>query len=501
MAKTKSQAKKIIIIGSGFGGLSATALLAKEGFDITVFEKNEGPGGRASVLKEKGFTFDMGPSWYMMPEVFERFFKEFGKSSKDFYTLKKLIPQYRVIFDDKKNYDITGIASDDKKIFESLEKGSYKEFQRYLKDAQTKYELSMNHVLYKNINTIFGFLNKDIAGSTSFKDLFIPLHKHVTHYFRSERIQQLIEYMVVFLGASPSIAPAIFSMITYAGFKLGVWYPMGGMGKVVDAMYTLGKENGATFHFKSPVEKIIVENGKAKGVVVKGKTHEADIIISNADYAFTESLFSNSNLKNYTKKYWAKKKFAPSAFLIYLGVKGKIPRLLHHTLYLGDNWKKHFEAIFDTPDWYPNPSLYINKPSETDNSVAPKGYENIMVLVPIAPGLREDKKSKEKYAQYILNYLEEKLDIQFQKNIVYKKIFSVSDFENRYNSYKGNALGGLAHTLLQSSIWRSNNKHPKVKGLYFSGANTNPGIGVPPAIISGHLVRDRILKDYPMKKI
>lgn len=486
----------IIIIGAGFGGLAAAALLAKDGYQVTVLEKNEQPGGRASSLNAKGFRFDMGPSWYMMPEVFEKFFAEFGKVPADYYKLIPLKPQYRVFFADNSHIDITGNLKKDKATFEKIEPGFSKQFDKYLNESQQKYEISMKSVLYKNMDSVFDLLTPEMAINGSQLGVFEPMHSYISKFFKHPKIQQILIYNLVFLGCSPKNAPALFSLMTHVDFNLGIWYPEGGITEVVNAIENIGKEYGVKYVYNSPVEKLILENGVITKAVTAHKTYKADIIISNADYRFTENILSDQSLRTYTEEYWQKKTLTPSAFLLYLGIKGKLPKLQHHNLYFGEDWGQHFDDVFKHPRWPLDPSLYINKASYSDSTVAPKGHENLMVLVPIAPGLNENDNWRSHYADYIIQFMEEKLHLSIKKNIVYQKIFSVTDFEQRYNSFKGNALGGLAHTFFQSAVWRPNNKSKKIPNLFFVGANTVPGIGVPPAIISGHLVKDRINKYY-----
>jgi len=484
--------KSIIILGAGFGGLSAAALLAKDGHQVTILEKNEQPGGRASTLVSDGFRFDMGPSWYMMPEVFEKFFEEFGKTSQDFFKLIPLRPQYRVFFGDKTQIDITGNLKQDKQTFEKIEPGFSKKFDQYLTESKLKYEISMKSVLYRNMNTLFDLINFDMMKHGPQMGIFESMHSYISKFFKHPKIQQILEYNLVFLGCSPKNAPALFSLMTHVDFNLGIWYPEGGITSLVKALEKIGRNHGVSYIYNTPAQQLITENGRITKIITANKTYTADIIISNADYAFTESILSDQTLRTYSEAYWTKKVMTPSAFILYLGVKGKLPTLEHHNLYFGDDWSKHFDDVFKHSRWPIEPSIYINKASQSDVTVAPKGHENLMVLVPIAPGLEENESWRASYAEYIIKYIETNLDIKLKENIVYQKIFSVTDFMQRYNSYQGNALGGLAHTLFQSAIWRPNNFSKKISNLLFVGANTVPGIGVPPAVISGHLVRDRV---------
>jgi len=484
--------KKIIIIGGGIGGLAAAALLAKDGHKVTVLEKNEQLGGRASRLTAKGYTFDLGPSWYMMNDVFEKFFAEFGKKPTDYLKLIRVQPQYRIFFSDRTHLDITSNLKQTKKTFESIEKGSSAALDRYLSEAKLKYEVAIQHVLYHNADHLRDFFTPALAKYGAKLHPFTSMDHYVKRFFHTEKLQQIIQYTLVFLGGAPSNMPALYSLMSHVDFNLGTYYPMGGFYEVTKAIVAVGKKQGVTYLTDQEVSEIVTKNGVVTGVTVNGKHMAADVVISNADYAHTEDLLSDQSARSFSKKSWDNKVLSPSAFLLYIGYKGTLPQLQHHNIYFGKNWINHFNDIFDRPNWPKQPSVYINKPSATDHNIAPKGHENLMILVPIASRLKEDKTSRLAYAHFILQYLKKNIGVDLQSRLEYIKIFSVSDFATRYNSLGGNALGGLAHTLLQTGPWRSPNKSKKLSNLFFVGATTVPGIGVPPAIISAHLVRDRV---------
>lgn len=491
--KNLKKSKSVLVIGGGIAGLASAALLAKDGFLVTLLEKNSRLGGRANLLKKKGFRFDMGPSWYLMPDIFEKFFAEFGHKPTDFFSLEKVNPQYRIFFSDGTHVDISTDLKKNLKLFESIEPGSSARFKDYLKEAEAKYKIAVESVLYRNVNSWFDFFNWELLKNGPKLNVFESMDSYVKKFFKTEKMQQIIQYTLVFLGGAPSNVPALYSLMTHVDFNMGAFYPEGGFYSVVEAMHKIGKRLGVNYVTNSEVSKISIKDEKIVGVYVGKKKYTADFYISNADLAHTEDLFSDQTVRAYQPSYWEKKTFAPSAFLLYLGVKGKLPSLEHHNIMFGKNWIEHFNAIFDKPSWPQTPSIYINKASATDPTVAPKNHENLMVLVPIAAGLSESHEWRETYASFIISYLEKELKISLQKKIVFKEIFSVSDFASAYNSYAGNALGGLAHTLFQTGLWRPNNTHKNISNLFFSGAGTVPGIGVPPALISGHLVRDRVV--------
>jgi len=491
------KSQHVVIIGGGVAGLASAALLAKDGYKVTLYEKNERVGGRANLHTAKGFSFDLGPSWYLMPDVFNRFFAYFDKKPDDLLELKPMEPQYRMFFPDGSSEDISRDPKKTRKIFERLEPGAGKRFDQYLAESKRKYDISMGSVLYKNADTWFDFFSWELLREGKNLNVFQSMESYVNSFFKSEKLRQIIQYTLVFLGGAPSNTPALYSLMTHLDFNEGVFYPMGGFYKVIQAIADVAKKSGAKLITNAPITQIVTEAGRVTGVRVKGKFVAADVVIGNADYVHLEDMLDDQSKRMHSHRYWKKQTLSPSAFLLYLGVKGSLPKLEHHNIYFGENWLEHFDTIFKQPSWPQQPSLYINKPSASDPSVAPKGHENLMILVPIAPGLKETPLWKEQYAQFVIRYIEQNLGIQLEKNIVYQKIFSVTDFASMYNSYQGNALAGTAHTLWQTGPFRAANKHRYLENLFFAGAYTVPGIGVPPALISAELAWDRVKKYRP----
>ncbi len=485
---------RVIIIGAGVGGLASAALLAKDGFDVTVIEKNEQPGGRASLLEKDGFAFDMGPSWYLMPDVYERFFQAMGATTNDYLKLTHLSPHYRIFHADGSHVDITGDLEADKATFERLEPGSAAQFDRYLAESKIKYDLSVESILYRNITSPLDFLDKDIRDKGRQLRVFESMQHYVARFFHTEKMQQIIQYTLVFLGGIPRNTPALYSLMAHVDFNLGVWYPDGGMYSVVRALVALGEKHGVRYLYNQPVTNIEVQNGRVQTVHTTHGSYSADYVISNADYQHTETLLSDRSKRQYTERYWRRRTLAPSAFILYLGVKGKLPELAHHNILFSPNWNQHFAELSNRPAWPHTPSLYICNPNKTDAHVAPPGYENLFVLAPIAAGLPEDEASRQRYADEMIDYIERSLHLSFRDRITVQEIFSVMDFTTRYNSIRGTALG-LAHTIFQTTLFRPPNKSRRLPNLFFVGGNTNPGIGVPMCLISAHLVRDRLCKE------
>lgn len=488
--------KRVVILGGGFGALAAAPLLARDGYHVTVVEKNEQLGGRASVLKKDGFVFDMGPSWYLMPEVFDRYFAQFGKKPSDYYDLVPLEPQYRAYFDDGTLVDIPRDIDETAAVFDRLEPGSGKMLQKYLTTAQEYYRLAMDHFLYTPMQSYRDLCVLPLRAYPSLLQSLRSMHSAITSTFRSTQIYQLLTYPMIFLGCSPTNAPSLFRLMNYVDFKQNVYYPMGGMSAVVSALVALGKEYGVEYRVNTPVETIVVRDGKVSKVVARDQEYRADLYVSNASYPHTESLFSDQSVRRYPTKYWQKKVITPSAFLLYLGLDTAMPDYLHHTFVFSDAFEQHFEHIFGDPAWPQNPSIYVNAPSKTDSTLAPAGSEVMTVLVPIAPGLTASLAEKKRYAEHIVQLLEQKVGAPIRPHIVTQQLFSVEDFSQRYNAYEGNAFGDLSNTLLQSMLFRPPFSHAKLDNLFFVGTNTQPGVGVPPALISAQLLQAELHKMY-----
>lgn len=483
--------KKIIVIGAGFGGLSVAALLAKEGNEVTIIEKNQDIGGRARVWKTEGFVFDMGPSWYLMPEVFERFFSNFGRKPEEFFELRRLDPSYRMFFGDDKIVDISKDMEKNLETFEKIEKGGAEKLRKYLSVSEYEYEVSMRDFVYKDYKSPFDFFNFELLSKGAKLHVFESMDRYTKRFFSSSLSRKILEYTIVFLGGTPKSTPALYSLMSHVDFNLGVWYPIGGINKVVEALERLCKSHNVKIITNKEVEKIIVENGIARGVVVGNETINADIIVSNADYAHMETKLLEEKYRSYKKEYFEKAKIAPSGFVIFLGLKKKLPKLVHHNLFLENDWNKHFETIFEKPSWPDAPSYYISCPSKTDPSIAPDGFENIFILVPVASGLEDAEETIEKYYKKIIKHFEKVVGEKIEDQIVVKRIFTHTDFIKDYNAYKGTALG-LSHTLWQSAIFRPSNKSKKVENLYYTGQYTHPGIGVPMTLICSEIVAKKI---------
>jgi phytoene desaturase len=484
--------KNIYIIGSGFSALSASCYLAKEGHNVTVLEKNDTLGGRARQYKKDGFTFDLGPSWYWMPDVFERFFADFGKKPSDYYILDKLSPGYEVYFGENNSIKISDKLKEIYQLFEEEEKGSSKHLKSFLSSAKANYDTAIKDLVYKpGISPLELVNTTTIARVTQF---FSTIRKEVRKNIKSDKLIQILEFPVLFLGAKPSNTPAFYNFMNYADFGLGTWHPRGGMYKVIEGIVALATSLGVQFEVDANVERIITDkNYNVKGLLVNGSEIKTELILSGADYHHTETLLDTS-LRQYSEKYWAKKTFAPSSLLFYVGFDKKIENASHHTLFFDSDFDAHAEEIYDNPKWPTDPLFYASFTSMTDVTSAPEGKEAGFFLIPIAPGIKDTEQLREKYFHKIIDRFEALTNQKVKEHVLFKRSFCVKDFEKEYNSYKGNAYG-MANTLLQTAFLRPKIKSSKVKNLYFTGQLTVPGPGVPPALISGKIATDLIIKN------
>jgi phytoene desaturase len=485
---------KVIVLGSGFAGLSVATHLAHEGFEVELFEKNDCPGGRARKFESDGFTFDMGPSWYWMPDVFERYFNHFGKSVSDYYELVRLDPSYRIYFSKDHVMDLPASLEQMFELFERYEPGSSKKLKKFLREAEYKYEVGINDLVYKPGRSILEFADLRVIKGAVRLQLLNSLSNHVRKYFKNPYLIELLEFPVLFLGAKPSKTPALYSLMNYADIALGTWYPKGGMHKIVEGMVSLAEEKGVKIHLSSPVERILVEQGRAKGVRLENGTEiSADIVVSGADYHHTESQLLPAEYRNYSDTYWEKRTMAPSSLLYYVGLNKRIDGILHHNLFFDTDFNRHARQIYDKPEWPEEPLFYVSATSVTDPSGAPENCENLFILIPTAPGLKDDQSVKNKYYDIVMDRMESVFEQNIRRHVIFRRDFGCSDFILDYNSYKGNAYG-LANTLNQTAILKPSLKNKKVKNLYYTGQLTVPGPGVPPSLISGAVVAREVIK-------
>ncbi|MFY7899592.1 MAG: phytoene desaturase family protein [Chitinophagaceae bacterium] len=492
------QGKKAVVIGAGFAGMSVASFLAKYGYDVTVIEKHATAGGRARQLQAAGFTFDMGPSWYWMPDVFERYFKQFNKKVSDYYQLTRLDPSYRVYWDDAP-MDIPADYNSLKALFEQIEPGSGKHLDTFIQEAAYKYEVGIHKLVHKPGRSVTEFIDWELIAGIFKLDVFNSIQSHVGKLFKNHKLRQLLEFPVLFLGALAKDTPALYSLMNYADIKGGTWYPDGGMFQIVKAMHQVALEQGVEFQFQKNVTAIEVVNGTAKSVSAldeNGQLHhyQADVIVGAADYHFVETQLLPEKYQSYSKKYWDERVMAPSCLLYYVGLSKKLDNIPHHSLFFDTSFEVHGNEIYTHKKWPTNPLFYASVTSVTDNSVAPEGCENLFLLIPVATGLTgDDEALREHYFEMIVERMEQKLQQSIKPNVIYKKSFALSDFVGEYNAFKGNAYG-LANTLLQTAILKPSCKSKMVNNLFYAGQLTVPGPGVPPSLISGEVVAKEIVK-------
>lgn len=485
--------KKTVIIGSGFSGLAAASVLARQNHEVTVLEKNTTPGGRARKFTAEGFTFDMGPSWYWMPDVMDDFFSLFGKKTRDYFELKRLDPSYKVYFGKDDFVEIPSDVYQTIALFEKLESGAGKKLELFLQEAETKYIIGINRFATKPSHSITEFMHWHLIKHLFAMHLFRSFHSHVARFFKNPRIHRLLEFPILFLGGTGDTTPALYSLMNYGDLKLGTWYPMGGMYELADAMYKLAKEMGATFQFETEATGIEIKNRKVIGVQTNKGMYEADYVIAAGDYNHIEQHLLPEKFRMYSTRYWDKRVMSPSSLIFYLGVNKKLERLRHHTLLFDTNFDEHAADIYKHPRWPNNPALYVSATSITDSSVAPAGMENLMVLIPVATGLDDTEQTRQRYYDLVMQRLEYITGQSIREHVVYSRTYAHNDFIKDYHAYKGNAYG-LANTLMQTAFLKPKMKNTKLGNLYFSGQLTVPGPGVPPAILSGKIAAEEILK-------
>lgn len=483
----------IIVIGAGFAGLSAASVLAKQGYQVTIVEKNDQPGGRARVWEKDGFTFDMGPSWYWMPDVFENYFTLLGKNISDYYHLKRLDPGYRIYYGEDEPLDIPAQMDELENLFEQIEPGSSIALQQFLIQAKYKYEVAMGDYVFRPSHSITEFIDLKLIRESLRIQMLSSMRKHIRKYFKNPKLIKLLEFPVLFLGATPQNTPAMYSLMNYADLTLGTWYPMGGMHQIVKAMVSVAEELGVEIKLNTTVTKINVTNNQATSVETNQGTLTADFIIAGADYKHVDQHLVEKSHRNYDEKHWDSRTMSPSSLLYYIGTNKKVPGILHHNLFFDEDFDAHAHQIYTNPQWPDKPLFYVSCTSKTDPTVAPEHGENLFFLMPIAPDLHDDEETREKYFNLMLDRFEQITGTRIRESIVVKRSYALNDFKNDYNSFKGNAYG-LANTLAQTAFFKPSMRAKKIKNMLYTGQLTVPGPGVPPSLISGQVAAKEAMK-------
>lgn len=484
--------KLVKVIGAGISGLAAATVLGKKGYSVTVFEKNANVGGRARIIEQAGYVFDMGPSWYWMPDIFENYFSLFGKKVQDYYELKLLDPSFTIYYGKGDQIDIPASVEGLYEVVEKEEPGGANKLRAFLEEAEVKYRLAVNELIYLPSASFTEFLKPSVFKNIGKLSILTSYHKHVRKYFQNPRIIQLLEFPILFLGANSKKTPALFSLMNHAAFNLSTWYPMGGFSKVTEGMHKLAMEMGVEIRTSEPIEEIRA-NGRGVEQIVTGKgSYACDGVVGASDYAHTEQLLEKK-FRNYSDEYWEKKTFSPSSLIFYLGINKRVENLKHHNLFFDEALDDHTEQIYEKPEWPAKPLFYVCCPSKTDPSVAPEGHENLFILMPLAPGLEDNDLIREVYFDKIIKRIEHITGEEIRAHIDYKKSYCINDFKKDYNAYKGNAYG-LANTLMQTAFFRPSLYNKHLKNLVYAGQLTVPGPGVPPALISGQIAAEQLIK-------
>ena len=487
--------KKLVVIGSGFSGISAATSLADKGYDVTILEKNDSPGGRARSFTADGFTFDMGPSWYWMPDVFDSYFESFGYKTADFYNLKRLDPSYTVFFGKDDSLDLPASYEDLANLFEGLEQGSGLMLKKFLAQAAYKYQVGMNNLVYKPSRSITEFVSLRLLYDIMRMDVFKSFHKHIRSFFQNDQIIRIMEFPILLLGALPQNTPALYSLMNYADIKLGTWYPIGGMHKIIEGMLKVAYAKGVKLKLNENVIEFGFEKGRICKIITDHHEYEADVVVAGADYHHVESKLLPTKYQSYSASYWDKRKMAPSSLLFYIGVNKKLKNVNHHNLFFDEDFTPHAKDIYEHKRWPDKPLFYLSVTSKTDPDVAPEGCENLFVLIPVAPDLEDNEEIRERYYDIVMDRMEELTGQSIRDAVVYKKSYAHNDFVKDYNAFKGNAYG-LANTLMQTAILKPSLKSKKLNNLYYTGQLTIPGPGVPPSLISGRVVAEEIVKEH-----
>lgn len=489
--------KKAVIIGAGYGGLALANLLAKTGCEVAIYEKNPSAGGRIQAVKQDGFTFDLGPSWYLMPEIFEQYYQLFGRSATTELDLVRFSPSYKVWSEGHDPLIIQGDVDKDMAIFEAIEPGAGEKLQRYVARSSQVYEVAVKHALYNNFTRLSEVLQWPLLRQlpTMLPLAWRTLDAHVSRWFRDLRLKQLLEYHMVFLGSSPFQAPAVYSLMSHLDFRSGVYYPRRGMLELADSMERLGRSLGVAYHYNSPVKQVVLDGHQATGIeLMNGERIAADLVISAADIHHTETKLLPTAARGYSEKYWQKRQPGPGALLVSLGIKGKLPNLQHHNLYFVNKWRENFAAIYETHTVPEHASLYVCNPTKTDPSLAPSGHENLFVLLPLPAGVTLTPQQEAACVNKIVKILTEMSgESDLPKRIVSRLIYGPEQFSEQFNAWQYNAFGGESHLLRQSVMFRTRNRSKKVSNLYYVGAGTLPGIGLPMCLISAQLTYKRIM--------
>ncbi len=487
--------KKIAVVGAGFAGLSTATVLSNLGYNVSIYEKNSSTGGRARQFTEAGFTFDMGPSWYWMPDVIEQYFNRFDATTSDFFELEKLDPGFRVFYGKDDYLDIPDSTEKLRELFESIEPGSAAKLDLFLQESKVKYDTGVNDLVYKPSTSFMEFLSPMLAYKMIRMKALQPFYKYIRQYFSDPKLVTLMEFPILFLGGTAKSTPSLYSLMNYACFELGTWYPMGGFHKLAQAMTDLAQQKGVDIRLSQSISRVSIKGHKINAFYTQKNTKPiaCDAMVNSGDYHHFEQHLLDEPYRTYSPEYWKSRVLSPSSLIFYLGVDKKIDNLIHHNLFFDEDFTAHAKEIYENPSWPSKPLFYVCCPSKTDPTVAPEGKENLFILMPLAVGIEDNPDIREQYYDLIMQRLEHITGNSIKEHVVYKKSYCLKDFKEDYHSYKGNAYG-LANTTFQTAFMKPRMNSKKISNLVYCGQLTVPGPGVPPSIISGQVAAKEINK-------
>ena len=486
----------VLVIGAGVGGIACAAYLARKGYRVTVVEKNTVPGGRCNQIVQDGHRFDVGPSLLLLPQVYAATYAALGERMEDHLDLRRIDPTYHVHFADDTELKLSADINWMQEQLEDIEPGSFSGFLRYMTEGYRHLNIALDRFLTKNFYTLYDHVH---PGSLSLLAELKLLRKHYANlgnYFKSDKLKAVFSFQDVYMGLSPYESPAAYSMLQYTELADGVWFPIGGMYRIVESLVSIAEEHGARFVYESPVKQIVVGGNRATGVVLEDGTRmQADIIIANADLPYVyDQLLPDRDLA----KRMMDKQFTCSAIMFYWAVDTIYPQLAHHTLFLSGDYKASSDRIFHDHTLPEKPSFYIHVPNRTDPSAAPEGCDNLMVLVPVGclyEELEQDFEAlRARARKTVLKRLEGLGITDLESHIKQEVSYTPHDWREMFNLARG-ATFGLKHNITQLGYLRPQNRHGRYKNLYFCGASTHPGTGVPIAFLGAGLVEERILKE------
>jgi phytoene desaturase len=486
--------RSIAIVGAGVGGLAAAARLAHAGHRVTVFEKNAVPGGRAGQLMDRGYTWDIGPTILLMRDVVEGLFADLGRDPADYLQLTQVDPNYRIHFGDGTSAAFTPDLARIRPELDRLEPGSFKRYLDLLRFGRHSYDTSVNEIINRPLDSVFNYLNPSLLKHVLSMKAHRRLYSYLSGFFKDERLLQALSFQTMYLGISPYEAPATFLLLPYTELAMGIWFPKGGMYAVPKAIERLGRELGVTYRYKAPVDRILQEGKQVTGVrLADGTIENFDIVVANADLPYTyQKLIPEATLPRKESL-----KYTSSAFMLYLGVDRKYEMLEHHNVVFGKKYRDTFKEIFDDKKLPSDPSFYVNRPSKTDPTLAPPGGDALYVLVPVPHQTKDIDWAKEgqPFRDRIVALIEQRLGVtDLNKHIRVEHWMTPDGWQQQFNLQHGAAFG-LSHGFSQVGALRPSTRDAKFKNLYFVGASTQPGTGVPLVMISGQIVAERIARE------